>query len=45
MAKKKVAEKPKGELSVKIAELQKKRTEVSPQEQIEIDKQIAELEA
>lgn len=45
MAKKKVEEKPELDLESKVAELQKKRTQVSQQEQLEIDKKLAELTA
>lgn len=43
MAKKKAAEKPKTELELKVAELQKKRQTASAPMQVEIDQQILEL--
>lgn len=43
MAKKKVAEKPKTDVELKVAELQKKRETASVPMQVEIDRQISEL--
>ena len=41
--KKAVVEQPKDDIALKVAELQKKRADVCPQEQIEIDRKILEM--